>query len=149
MYKVIILLFLSGLVWSLEIQGPVGPLPVYTRRAERVFLRLKNDTGEIEKIKPALFSGEGIILEMPKNELTLYPFSEQEYVLKVMASCIDEPGEHLYWLTFTRDRHTQSNESGDFTVQDVYYYPLQFVCRDGVTGETMDWRNVMSPKAPK
>jgi len=133
MRKIILLLLLSGLVWALEIQGPAEPVTILRGRTERLVLRLKNDTNETEKIKPGFFSGrqpaEAVFLTMPENELTLRPFSEQECVLQIRTADFAEPGDYLYWLTFSRDIHRQSNESGDFTVQDIHYYPLQFVCR--------------------
>ena len=138
MRKIIFLLFLFCLSWALEIQGLEGTLAVLRGRTERVVLKLKNNTSETENLKIDFFADKQALdqqyLDLLESvarqpEIAVPPNSEREYVFQIKTNEQTELGEYLFWLTFSKEIHTQNNDSGDFIVHDVCYYPVRFACR--------------------
>ncbi|MDR1997273.1 MAG: hypothetical protein LBQ83_02995 [Candidatus Margulisbacteria bacterium] len=134
------MLLLGACAAALEIAGTEAAVDVLRGQTARVELTLKNNTPQAENIRVDYLlekypDGQPdnyleLLAGLEKaREFTLGPGAEQKYAFPIKTGEHTAAGGYLFWLVFSKVVHTQSNEEGDFIVQDAVYYPLRLNCR--------------------
>jgi hypothetical protein len=133
-------LILLALAAALEIKGPQELVRLPRGDSVKHTVLLNNPTAQPEKITVAYYLEQcpddgrqynyRQMLDSieQKTEVRLEPNSFQEYSWTIQTDDYTALGKYLFWVVFTRDTFTQSNEESVFVVQEASSFPLRVEC---------------------
>jgi hypothetical protein len=138
--KFCVLCFLLALAAALELKGPQELVRLPRGGSAKHSVILNNPTDQPEKITVSYYlerypdgdrqSDYRQMLDsiQQKTELRLEPNSFQEYAWTIQTDDYTALGKYLFWVVFTRDTYSQSNEESVFVAQEANYFPLRVEC---------------------